>query len=184
LLELGGLLPNLLPDQVLIGIVPIAHRLPGLAVPLRHPAEAAALVVLAAVRDRRDQPLGVEVLDHLDAPAQLVAGQRRAELLQRQASALDGDGHGGHADVVISVADFLGIAGALASLDHLLHDLLEYRRVGAGHGRLEALHALGDVGAQDRKSTRLNSSHVKISYAVFCLKKKNRLAWPNLDWVT
>src|SRR5690606_39884948 len=28
-------------------------------------------------------------------------------------------------------------------------------------------------GAGDRKSTRLNSSHVKISYAVFCLKKKN-----------
>src|SRR5690606_41177427 len=27
---------------------------------------------------------------------------------------------------------------------------------------------------KDRKSTRLNSSHVKISYAVFCLKKKNR----------
>src|SRR5690606_40207686 len=30
----------------------------------------------------------------------------------------------------------------------------------------------GDYEA-DRKSTRLNSSHVKISYAVFCLKKKN-----------
>src|SRR5690606_39677733 len=29
--------------------------------------------------------------------------------------------------------------------------------------------------ARDRKSTRLNSSHVKISYAVFCLKKKNRI---------
>src|SRR5690606_41952962 len=27
----------------------------------------------------------------------------------------------------------------------------------------------------DRKSTRLNSSHVKISYAVFCLKKKNKI---------
>src|SRR5699024_12233535 len=27
---------------------------------------------------------------------------------------------------------------------------------------------------RDRKSTRLNSSHVSISYAVFCLKKKNR----------
>src|SRR5436309_4114288 len=27
----------------------------------------------------------------------------------------------------------------------------------------------------DRKSTRLNSSHVKISYAVFCLKKKNSI---------
>src|SRR5690606_17058081 len=29
------------------------------------------------------------------------------------------------------------------------------------------------ITIQDRKSTRLNSSHVKISYAVFCLKKKN-----------
>src|SRR5256885_5987182 len=29
---------------------------------------------------------------------------------------------------------------------------------------------------QDRKSTRLNSSHLVISYAVFCLKKKNTLA--------
>src|SRR5690606_40689456 len=29
-----------------------------------------------------------------------------------------------------------------------------------------------DVAPGDRKSTRLNSSHVKISYAVFCLKKK------------
>src|SRR5436309_14591196 len=30
------------------------------------------------------------------------------------------------------------------------------------------------VRARDRKSTRLNSSHVKISYAVFCLKKKKK----------
>src|SRR5437870_9902574 len=29
-------------------------------------------------------------------------------------------------------------------------------------------------GTQDRKSTRLNSSHVAISYAVFCLKKKKK----------
>src|SRR5256885_12984006 len=34
-----------------------------------------------------------------------------------------------------------------------------------------------DVRYQDRKSTRLNSSHLVISYAVFCLKKKN----PRLD---
>src|SRR5438874_6412141 len=38
--------------------------------------------------------------------------------------------------------------------------------------------AAGSLGAgaaprQDRKSTRLNSSHVETSYAVFCLKKKN-----------
>src|SRR3989442_9172446 len=30
------------------------------------------------------------------------------------------------------------------------------------------------ISAGDRKSTRLNSSHVRISYAVFCLKKKKR----------
>src|SRR5690606_41855191 len=30
------------------------------------------------------------------------------------------------------------------------------------------------AGRRDRKSTRLNSSHVKISYAVFCLKKKKK----------
>src|SRR5256885_5882288 len=31
------------------------------------------------------------------------------------------------------------------------------------------------LGQRDRKSTRLNSSHLVISYAVFCLKKKNQL---------
>src|SRR5205814_5548104 len=31
---------------------------------------------------------------------------------------------------------------------------------------------------RDRKSTRLNSSHLGISYAVFCLKKKISYAWP------
>src|SRR5690554_6984311 len=30
------------------------------------------------------------------------------------------------------------------------------------------------LGGKDRKSTRLNSSHVRISYAVFCLKKKKK----------
>src|SRR2546427_6925825 len=35
------------------------------------------------------------------------------------------------------------------------------------------LHSGGDV-LQDRKSTRLNSSHSQISYAVFCLKKKKK----------
>src|SRR5438876_5416737 len=36
------------------------------------------------------------------------------------------------------------------------------------------LDAAGDRAAEDRKSTRLNSSHPSISYAVFCLKKKNK----------
>src|SRR5258707_9771442 len=41
----------------------------------------------------------------------------------------------------------------------------DQRDGGGGHERR-------DGGVQDRKSTRLNSSHANISYAVFCLKKK------------
>src|SRR3989442_1966034 len=37
-----------------------------------------------------------------------------------------------------------------------------------------ALDALEQAHRGDRKSTRLNSSHVRISYAVFCLKKKTK----------
>src|SRR5699024_11349929 len=36
-----------------------------------------------------------------------------------------------------------------------------------------------EVPRRDRKSTRLNSSHVSISYAVFCLKKKNKNTRPS-----
>src|SRR5436309_8871746 len=54
--------------------------------------------------------------------------------------------------------------------------------VGGGLPRLLACPRVGQRrssggGAhseEDRKSTRLNSSHVKISYAVFCLKKKKK----------
>src|SRR2546430_6286922 len=42
----------------------------------------------------------------------------------------------------------------------------------ARRGHVEIARALLDSG--DRKSTRLNSSHSQISYAVFCLKKKKR----------
>src|SRR3712207_8404908 len=40
--------------------------------------------------------------------------------------------------------------------------------------RLTPLHKLNKNQFRDRKSTRLNSSHANISYAVFCLKKKNK----------
>src|SRR3712207_8586126 len=45
------------------------------------------------------------------------------------------------------------------------------RRTGASTSRL---HPEPAGVCADRKSTRLNSSHANISYAVFCLKKKNR----------
>src|SRR5688572_31873157 len=41
-------------------------------------------------------------------------------------------------------------------------------------GGPEALAMLRTAAIQDRKSTRLNSSHSQISYAVFCLKKKKK----------
>src|SRR5690606_40370424 len=52
----------------------------------------------------------------------------------------------------------------------------------SGNGRIEAteINISSKLSGQleeilvDRKSTRLNSSHVKISYAVFCLKKKKK----------
>src|SRR5690625_5878613 len=53
------------------------------------------------------------------------------------------------------------------------------RAAGGDHPRLansELMELAADVGRNgglDRKSTRLNSSHVAISYAVFCLKKKS-----------
>src|SRR3712207_7624692 len=45
--------------------------------------------------------------------------------------------------------------------------------IGAGEHDAGAASALLNA-TQDRKSTRLNSSHANISYAVFCLKKKNK----------
>src|SRR5947199_7199457 len=43
--------------------------------------------------------------------------------------------------------------------------------------RAPAAPARSAAAGQDRKSTRLNSSHLGISYAVFCLKKKNKNRW-------
>src|SRR3712207_8015469 len=53
----------------------------------------------------------------------------------------------------------------------------DLERVLLAHGGQVAGHALAQVerDAADRKSTRLNSSHANISYAVFCLKKKHQL---------
>src|SRR5256885_6918708 len=55
-------------------------------------------------------------------------------------------------------------------VDRTVRDVLakaEHR----GLKNLDVIHALGPA---DRKSTRLNSSHLVISYAVFCLKKKKK----------
>src|SRR5690625_6540205 len=50
-----------------------------------------------------------------------------------------------------------------------VHYIRQHEPKGLGHAVWCARKFIGD---EDRKSTRLNSSHVAISYAVFCLKKK------------
>src|SRR5690349_21962547 len=67
----------------------------------------------------------------------------------------------------LSLHDALPICGEDLGFEHVLSDPDEDRAsepLGNHEGR--------DRRDQDRKSTRLNSSHVEISYAVFCLKKK------------
>src|SRR5256886_12436270 len=56
-----------------------------------------------------------------------------------------------------------------------MHSLIgvESKRIGRTW-RARARSGLAGFGTEDRKSTRLNSSHSQISYAVFCLKKKKR----------
>src|SRR5690606_11613829 len=51
-------------------------------------------------------------------------------------------------------------------------NLLSTTVVLLGFGMAILLSFIYSIDVEDRKSTRLNSSHVKISYAVFCLKKK------------
>src|SRR5690242_21392583 len=65
-----------------------------------------------------------------------------------------------------SLFEFLILEGAQAGLswDTILAKRDNYRKAFAGF----------DPKKVDRKSTRLNSSHMSISYAVFCLKKKKK----------
>src|SRR5690349_22357593 len=64
--------------------------------------------------------------------------------------------------------------------------LIEHRIIGHRIGARDEDHHVGRDVVQRSESTRLNSSHVEISYAVFCLKKKNDvtqqcLAYPHYN---
>src|SRR5207253_6750868 len=96
-----------------------------------------------------------------------------------------------HGLVPVEQDAVLDVPADSAGEDHLfqvaafLQQVVEGIAVGDAHDILlndgTVIEDFGDVMAggadelyADRKSTRLNSSHVAISYAVFCLKKKNR----------
>src|SRR3712207_8607978 len=79
----------------------------------------------------------------------------------RLAGQLEGDGLGG--DHVLEGA------ALLTGEDRRVELLGQVRR-----GEDDAAAGATEGLVRDRKSTRLNSSHANISYAVFCLKKKNK----------
>src|SRR2546422_5519443 len=72
--------------------------------------------------------------------------------------------------------------------DGVLVDVLQHRHRDAGEARFGVAVRRGGVAVDrseiDRKSTRLNSSHGYISYAVFCLKKKRgRCTNSDVAWI-
>src|SRR5690606_39341771 len=91
--------------------------------------------------------------------------------LQLGGLAVGGDGLVEVPAGVLLVAD-LAIGIAIARAQRQRAPQVFQRQVGAAIAAVDAGDADVRVGGEDRKSTRLNSSHVKISYAVFCLKKK------------
>src|SRR5256885_14065028 len=70
----------------------------------------------------------------------------------------------------LSLHDALPICASMS--DRHLHDLFVGRDHAVAHRDQRIDRDLGLRYRRDRKSTRLNSSHLVISYAVFCLKKK------------
>src|SRR3712207_8681576 len=67
------------------------------------------------------------------------------------------------------------LTGREDALVHALEAHVELDGLVGQHGREPLADLLAEGSRlQDRKSTRLNSSHANISYAVFCLKKKNK----------
>src|SRR5205085_5310176 len=92
-----------------------------------------------------------------EAAARVLFGSFGRKLVTAQAGAAD---------------ERVGVFAAARSFDET-----GWRRASPSHlldGFLSAGYRRGPTGTRDRKSTRLNSSHSQISYAVFCLKKKKK----------
>src|SRR5690606_40644973 len=80
-----------------------------------------------------------------------------------------------HDALPIFTAEAKSYAAQVPTIDAALDGVTaaEVALITSAHTQGQATE-LPELAEQDRKSTRLNSSHVKISYAVFCLKKKKQ----------
>src|SRR6266498_3679469 len=135
----------------------------------RHVAHDQLAVVLGVAEDRLQRLRALEVEVEIVLPGEADAAVH-----------LDGvaaDLPRGVADV--GLADGRGHGGVLGARVERPRRVVHGRvRVLRRHQHVRAAVTDGLEGAdglaEDRKSTRLNSSHVRISYAVFCLKKKKK----------
>src|SRR5690606_24669095 len=130
-------------------------------------------VIIISARDSLDdklEGLGLGADDYLTKPFHLAELNARIKAVVRRKAL------GGRNTVKLSnmELDFdertLTVAGVNVHLNRKEFDILAFFVV--NKNRLIYKSALAEHVWGDRKSTRLNSSHVKISYAVFCLKKK------------
>src|SRR2546426_2248223 len=64
------------------------------------------------------------------------------------------------------------VGGREAPISHRRHNAVRQKKLGARDHSASQTALVHRKMPSDRKSTRLNSSHLVISYAVFCLKKK------------
>src|SRR5690349_22278201 len=80
--------------------------------------------------------------------------------------------HERSSDLVVGTLRYHRRAGKRAA--ELREGMAAHKIARSGPSIVPDIPRVKSRGAQDRKSTRLNSSHVEISYAVFCLKKKKK----------
>src|SRR5690554_5812841 len=74
--------------------------------------------------------------------------------------------------VLKSSYDSKPLQDAFESINETVHNLESYKQYEVYQSIPDVIPSKEEFFDEDRKSTRLNSSHVRISYAVFCLKKK------------
>src|SRR5690606_41989962 len=140
-------------------IVGVEHRQPGLGAEVRQQQEALLQVTGDDVR-HMDTSIAKQVGD-VDKRATVLLFRRRIHADQRAIT-----------EVKAEIAAKTGIRRRRHTT-HRAPDLLRYPLLQRLFAYIVArLHCCPhSIKLPDRKSTRLNSSHVKISYAVFCLKK-------------
>src|SRR5690625_5799278 len=114
----------------------------------------------------RGSPTAELVFDNCEVPAENILGELNGGVRVLM-SGLD-------YERAILAAGPIGLMQAV--MDNVIPYVHDRKQFGQSIGQFQLIQAkMADLYTTDRKSTRLNSSHVAISYAVFCLKKKKKI---------